>query len=220
MRERTARENKSFSKKFSCRIPVESLLGGKGRLKSLSAYGDVGDVVASAFDADGQVDLVRLPGARGLLLEHIAVEAHVHVFHAEADADLLCFGRGVFDGDVEGGAVADRSGADVRAVGQDAAFDEVALGAAGLGLLFLPPVQQQEFGGGEEDEEDACEEEFAVFVHFRRPRCHCQTGRRVRLSRASGRGSLKPVFRARRQPAERIRLVLIFQALAVRLRRR
>ena len=165
------------------------------------------------------MDLVRLPGARGLLLEHIAVETHVHVFHAEADADLLCFGRGVFDGDVEGGAVADRSGADVRAVGQDAAFDEVALGGAGLGLLFLPPVQQQEFGGGEEDEEDACEEEFAVFVHFRRPRCRCRSGRRVRLLRASGRGSLKPVFRVRRQPAERIRLVPIFQALAVRLLR-
>lgn len=208
------------TKSFLVRIRVEGLLGGKGRLKSLSAYGDVGDVVASAFDADGQVDLVRLPSARGLLLEHIAVEAHVHVFHAEADADLLCFGWGVFDGDVEGGAVADGGGADVRAVGQDAAFDEVALGGAGLGLLFLPPVQQQEFGGGEEDEEDACEEEFAVFVHFRRPRCHCRTGRRVRLSRASGRGSLKPVFRARRQPAEQIRLVPIFQALAVRLRRR
>lgn len=207
------------TKSFLVRVRVESLLGGKGRLKSLSAYGDVGDVVASAFDADGQVDLVRLPGARGLLLEHIAVEAHVHVFHAEADADLLCFGRGVFDGDVEGGAMADGGGADARTVGQDAAFDEVTLGGAGLGLLFLPPVQEQEFGGGEEDEEDTCEEEFAVFVHFRRPRCHCQTGRRVRLLRASGRGSLKPVFRARRQPAERIRLVLIFQSLAVRLLR-
>ena len=208
------------TKSFLVRMRVEGLLGGKGRLKSLSAYGDVGDVVASAFDADGQVDLARLPGVRGLLLEHIAVEAHVHVFHAEADADLLCFGRGVFDGDVEGGAVADGGGADVRAVGQGAAFDEVALGGAGLGLLFLPPVQQQEFGGGEEDEEDACEEEFAVFVHFRRPRCRCRSGRRVRLLRASGRGSLKPVFRARRQPAERIRLVLIFQALVVRLLRR
>ena len=207
-------------KKFSCRIRVERLLSGKGRLKSLSAYGDVGDVVASSFDADGQVDLARLPSSRGLLLEHIAVEAHVHVFHAEADADLLCFRRGVFDGDVESGAVADGGGADVRAVGQGAAFDEVALGRAGLGLLFLPPVQQQEFGGGEEDEEDACEEEFAVFVHFRRPRCHCRSERRVRLPRASGRGSLKPVFQARRQLAERIRLVLIFQALVVRLRRR
>ena len=205
------------TKSFLVRMRVTHLLGGKGRLKSLSAYGDVGDVVASAFDADGQVDLARLPSARGLLLEHIAVEAHVHVFHAEADADLLCFGRGVFDGDVEGGAVADGGGADVRAVGQGAAFDEVALGGAGLGLLFLPPVQQQEFGGCEEDEEDTCEEEFAVFVHFRRPQCHCRSGRRVRLSRASGRGSLKPVFRARQQPAERIRLVLIFQALAVRL---
>ena len=88
-------------------------MGGKGRLKSLSAYGDVGDVVASAFDADGQVDLVRLPSARGLLLEHIAVEAHVHVFHAEADAGLLCFGRGVFDGDVKGGMGVDGGGADV-----------------------------------------------------------------------------------------------------------
>lgn len=206
-------------KKFSCRIRVERLLSGKGRLKSLSAYGDVGDVVASAFDADGQVDLARLPGARGLLLEHVAVEAHVHVFHAEADAGLLCFGRGVFDGDVKGGTGADGSGADVRAVGQGAAFDEVALGGAGLGLLFLPPVQQQEFGGGEEDEEDACKEEFAVFVHFRRSRCRCRSGRRVRLLRASGRGSLKPVFRARQQPAERIHPVLIFQALVVRLLR-
>lgn len=208
------------TKSFLVRVRVESLLGGKGRLKSLSAYGDVGDVVASAFDTDRQAELARLPSSRELSLEHIAVEAHVHVFHAEADADLLCFGRGVFDGDVEGGAVADGGGADVRAVGQGAAFDEVALGGAGLGLLFLPPVQQQEFGGGEEDEEDACEEEFAVFVHFRRPRCRCRSGRRVRLPRASGRGSLKPVFRVRRQPAERIRLVPIFQALVVRLLRR
>ena len=100
-------------KKFSCRIRVERLLGGKGRLKSLSAYGDVGDVIASAFDADGQVDLARLPGAWGLLFEHVAVEAHVHVFHAEADAGLLCFGRGVFDGDVKGEMGADGGGADV-----------------------------------------------------------------------------------------------------------
>ena len=128
----------------------------------MSAYGDVGDVVASASTQTGRWigALARLRG--DCCLEHIAVEAHVHVFHAEADADLLCFGRGVFDGDVEGGAVADRSGADVRAVGQGATFDEVALGGAGLGLLFLPPIQQQEFGGGEEDKEDACEEEFAV----------------------------------------------------------
>ena len=88
-------------------------MGGKGRLKSLSAYGDVGDVVAPAFDAGGQVDLARLPSVRGLLFEHVAVEAHVHIFHAEADADLLCFGRGVFDGDVEGGTGADGGGADV-----------------------------------------------------------------------------------------------------------
>ena len=104
---------KSFSKKFSCRIRVERLLGGKGRLKSLSAYGDIGDVVAFAFDADGQADLACLPGARGLLLEYVAVEAHVHIFHTEADADLLCFGRGIFDGDVEGGTGADAGGADV-----------------------------------------------------------------------------------------------------------
>ena len=112
-------------------------MGGKGRLKSLSAYGDVGNVVASAFDADGQADLVRLPGARGLLFEHVAVEAHVHIFHAEADADLLCFGRGVFDGDVEGGTGTDGSGADVRAVGQGAAFDGGRTRRRGLGAVVF-----------------------------------------------------------------------------------
>ena len=100
-------------KSFLVRIRVAHLLGGKGRLKSLAAYGDVGNVVASAFDADGQAALVRLPSARGLLFEQVAVEAHVHVFHAEADADLLCFGRCVFDGDVEGGTGADGGGTDV-----------------------------------------------------------------------------------------------------------
>ena len=63
------------------------LLRAKCRLKSLFADGNIGSVIMAAFDAKRQADLQSLPALPRLFSQVIAVEAHVHVFHAETDTD-------------------------------------------------------------------------------------------------------------------------------------
>ena len=63
------------------------LLRAKCRLKSLFADGNIGSVIMAALDTKWQADLQSLPALRRLLRQIIAVEAHVHVFHAETDTD-------------------------------------------------------------------------------------------------------------------------------------
>lgn len=65
----------------------EWLIRAKCRLKSLFADGNIGSVIMAALDTKWQADLQSLPALRRSLRQIIAVEAHVHVFHAETDTD-------------------------------------------------------------------------------------------------------------------------------------
>ena len=77
------------------------LLRAKCRLKSLFADGNIGSVIMAAFDAKRQADLRSLPALRRSLRQIIAVEAHVHVFHAETDTDRPCILRNILYHDIK-----------------------------------------------------------------------------------------------------------------------
>ena len=72
------------------------LLRAKCRLKSLFANSNVGSVIMAAFDAKRQTDLQSLPALWRLLRQVVAIEAHVHVFHAETDTDRARILRHIF----------------------------------------------------------------------------------------------------------------------------
>ena len=77
------------------------LLRAKCRLKSLFADGNIGSVIMAALDTKRQADLQSLPALRRLLRQIIAVEAHVHVFHAETDTDRARILRDIFHYNIE-----------------------------------------------------------------------------------------------------------------------
>ena len=77
------------------------LLRAKCRLKSLFADGNIGSVIMAAFDAKRQADLQSLPALRRSLRKIIAVEAHIHVFHAETDTDRARILRNILYHDIK-----------------------------------------------------------------------------------------------------------------------
>ena len=77
------------------------LLRAKCRLKSLFADGNIGSVIMAALDTKRQADLQSLPALRRLFSQVIAVEAHVHVFHAETDTDLARISRNILYHDIK-----------------------------------------------------------------------------------------------------------------------